>query len=67
LKGVYEFLDAARLCREYESSSPEVALERIRLLREACRASGGEFVPLWHNCQLTDPRWRETYARAVAF
>jgi hypothetical protein len=56
-------MDVTLMNREYEGRTPAEATERIEALRAACRRVGGEFVLLWHNCQLTSPAWRSVYSR----
>ena len=58
-------MDVTLMSPEYEGLGPDAAAERIEALRGACRRENGEFVLLWHNCQLTVPGWRELYARVV--
>jgi hypothetical protein len=58
-------MDATLMNSEYEGRTAEQATARIDDLRAACRRAGGEFVLLWHNCQLTAPPWRTVYSRVV--
>lgn len=58
-------MDVTLMSREYEGRTASEAAMRIATLSGACHRAGGQFVLLWHNCQLTAPAWRSVYAATV--
>ncbi len=48
------------------AGDPDGAHAIIRGLKDNCRRTGGEFVVLWHNSQLTTPQQRELYEETIA-
>ena len=57
-------MDVTLIGDRYERRTVADAIERVRALRRACGAVGGEFVSLWHNCHLSSAREREIYQAA---
>jgi hypothetical protein len=58
-------MDTTLFEERYENLAPAAALARIELLAQRCRATGGAFVALWHNCGFEEPRARELYSAAI--
>lgn len=59
-------MDVSLLEPRYEGLAPAAAQARLDALIGRCRSVGGEFVLLWHNCQLEAAPARQVYAHALA-
>jgi hypothetical protein len=59
-------MEKTLLARPYMGLSSSQAVDRVRVLSDACRRVNGDFSLLWHNGQTRAPEMRKTFAEMLA-